>query len=231
MESPADQSLTAALAADPTIDVYLAAGLPREPVLAVLNAVRHAATPLLLQGEHRAALSVATDVGERALTEVRAERRRLQVVEPAVECARGCSACCHLRVEISALEADLLLARAHDLNLVDALESRAAAVGSLSKADRIRAHVPCSFLGAEGECRAHDVRPLACRAANSLSRAACHVNLEQQDADAPIPVDAIWLVLVRAARVGLLLACSDAGISADLHELHTAVTRAAGRRS
>jgi hypothetical protein len=213
------------LESDATIQAYLAAGLAREPLEQLVRQVRVNVQPLLVAGDWQRALALTAEMGERALADVRAERRRLAMIEPVVECGPGCASCCELRVEVLPLEAQQLARRAQELGLLEEASERATKVGQLSKLERLRTRTPCVFLDSEGRCRAHTVRPLACRAANSLSRATCRVNVEQALVDAALPVDAIWLVLLRAARVGLQQACDDAGIASDLNELHTALTR------
>lgn len=215
------------LESDATIQAYLAAGLAREPLEQLVQQVRVNVRPLLLAGEWQRALALTAEMGERALADVRAERRRLALIEPAVECGPGCASCCELRVEVLPLEARRLAERARELGLLRDASERAASMGQLSKLERLRVRTPCVFLDHDGRCRAHAVRPLACRAANSLSRATCRANVERALVDAALPVDAIWLVLLRAARVGLRQACDDAGVASDLSELHTALTRAA----
>jgi len=231
------ERLRAGLLQDATIRAYLDAGLPREPVEAMTEQVRMRTSRLLAGGHRAAALELAIKIGEQALAEVQAQRRhdaasaapagtKLPLL-PAVACAAGCASCCRLRVEVNALEAERLFERARELGLLEATRGLAERVGGLSKVERLRARTNCVFLDEGGACRAHAVRPLACRAANSFDRVACDVSVENASVDAPIPVDAVWLVLLRAARVGLLLACEEQGVSRGLEELHAAIVRCA----
>ena len=73
---------------------------------------------------------------------------------PFVACARGCSACCHMNVSITDLEADRLA------------QASGRAPAKLSRAVKHELDeyigVPCPFLK-DGECSVYDARPFMCR--------------------------------------------------------------------
>jgi Fe-S-cluster containining protein len=96
-----------------------------------------------------------------------------------VACAPSCDYCCHLRVDVFAHEAVALLehlrtrASADDAALVEArIRANAARVDALTVEQHRSAGIACAFLRG-GLCSAHDVRPSACAAYHSLSRARC----------------------------------------------------------
>lgn len=90
-------------------------------------------------------------------------KNALTKAEQKPSCKRGCSYCCYLSVDITADEADLILAHLQKENRTldwDRLERQAAVQDfrTLSHEDK-----RCTFLGKEGECTIYDVRPLNCR--------------------------------------------------------------------
>jgi Fe-S-cluster containining protein len=96
-----------------------------------------------------------------------------------VACAPRCDYCCHLRVDVFAHEAVALLehlrtrASADDAALVEArIRANAARVDALTVEQHRSAGIACAFLRG-GLCSVHDVRPSACAAYHSLSRARC----------------------------------------------------------
>jgi len=96
-----------------------------------------------------------------------------------VACAPGCDYCCHLRVEVFAHEAVALLhhVRANasadeSASLERTIRANAARVDGLTVEQHRSAGIACAFLRG-GLCSAHDVRPSACAAYHSLSRARC----------------------------------------------------------
>lgn len=94
---------------------------------------------------------------------------------PPLRCARGCSACCHQDVGVTAAEVVFLvdaitatLAPADLAILRQVVADRAAAKRGCATAEE-RIQVPCGLLNADGSCQAYPVRPAVCRGANSLS--------------------------------------------------------------
>lgn len=101
--------------------------------------------------------------------------------EPPLACARGCAACCTLRVTATAPE--LLLAarflravepalRDRGIDLVAGLRTAERRTHGLSEAQRVTLRQTCAFL-AQGVCVIYAVRPLACRGHASQDRSAC----------------------------------------------------------
>ena len=81
-------------------------------------------------------------------------------------CGKGCSACCHLEVEVTTDEGDLLAER-----IQGGLEIDRARLERLANRERQskdwafppRPENSCVFLGEAGECRVYDDRPSICR--------------------------------------------------------------------
>jgi Fe-S-cluster containining protein len=152
----------------------------------------------------------------------------------AVECKRGCSYCCHLRVEIRPHEAFVL---AEHIGARFTLEQRAATIARiqdnlkriapLTPAAHIRAGIPCALLDDDGSCSAYDARPATCRKYHSVSVATCHGAFT--DTSAPLTGD-IEDDTVRlagnAVTLGHAQGLRDAGYDAELYELHFALLKA-----
>jgi Fe-S-cluster containining protein len=94
----------------------------------------------------------------------------------AVECRKGCSFCCHLRVTATPLEV-VRIASNIDHERRSSVLSTAEAVMGLDARQRLARSVPCPLL-LEGACSAYEVRPLACRALLSRSASQCERQFE-----------------------------------------------------
>jgi Fe-S-cluster containining protein len=99
--------------------------------------------------------------------------------QPAIACASGCSACCHLYVQVPPGTAAAMaahIATAFEQAERDALQERLsiAAAAVAAAADPAKLRLRCPLLGADERCSVYDVRPLSCRAFTSKSVARCH---------------------------------------------------------
>ena len=214
-----------ALASDETVASLILHGTPRDALVELSLRVYYEALDLLASGKRQAALTRSIELADAAIAEVAAQRRRLRVEQPRIACARGCSSCCILRVEIGELEAERLRPVVEELGLGAPVRARASEVGSLSRLERLGARRACALLGSDGACRVHAVRPMACRAANSMDSDACRRAAEGGDSSIGIPVEGTSFALMRSAAIGLSLACADAGLDASQTELHSALGR------
>jgi Fe-S-cluster containining protein len=145
-------------------------------------------------------------------------------------CERGCSYCCHLRVEIRPHDAFVL---AHHILTRFSAEQRARAtarieenlerIAPLTAEQHIRANIPCAFL-VEGVCSVYEARPATCRKYYSVSVQNCRNSFN--DTSAPLTGD-IEHEEVRlagnAVALGYAKGLEDAGYDATLYELHYAV--------
>lgn len=108
----------------------------------------------------------------------------------AVACKAGCGHCCHQVVGISVPEALAIFEHLRRTRSGAELEQLKARVDTLherartrSVAERFSADLPCAFLR-DGSCSIYEVRPLACRGANSLDASDCEQRLQDPKARA-----------------------------------------------
>ena len=150
-----------------------------------------------------------------------------------VACARGCSYCCHLRVEIRPHEA-FVLARhideafdaARRARIVAGLEANLRRIAPLSAAEHVRAGIGCALLD-DGVCTVYAARPAACRKYYSVSVTTCHD--AWRDTAAPLTgeiEDEGVRLAGNAVALGFAKGLDDAGYDAELYELHFALLKA-----
>ncbi len=96
-------------------------------------------------------------------------------------CSAGCSYCCHVHVDATRAEVDVIARHLREhrstselAQLVDALALQVRAVSTMDDDRRWAAKIPCALLGKGGRCTIYDVRPVRCRAFHSYSIEACH---------------------------------------------------------
>lgn len=100
---------------------------------------------------------------DQAIAEDQSQRSRLW---KKAQCKAGCSACCHLMVEVTNDEADLLADRVRSGLGVD-LDRLRVQASAKDKSEHFRG-IPfdqsaCVFLSKTGRCKVYEDRPLACR--------------------------------------------------------------------
>jgi Fe-S-cluster containining protein len=141
-------------------------------------------------------------------------------------CARGCSSCCHQRVELTAPEV-FLLARALRSRPDAARDARiaetAAAVAGLDGRAYHRQQPPCALLGADGACTAYDVRPIACRRHHSTDAAVCAAVHADPTLDTLIPMAHSLKWNLSGLVLGWLEGLAHAGRPPHHYELHAAL--------
>lgn len=195
-------------------------------------ATRAAVFAALARGTRPAAV---VEVVGRAVDQIWEEHRRRRLgVLPA--CARGCSSCCHQRVEVTAPEvvalAEHLRAALDDEALARARERIDGTARALRGVDG-RAHheqqIRCALLDDDGACLAHAGRPLACRRAHSTDRAACDAAHAEPTAKLRIPNDPTLSWNTAAVVLGYLEGLEHAGRPIDVFELHAALAVALAR--
>jgi Fe-S-cluster containining protein len=143
-------------------------------------------------------------------------------------CSKGCSYCCHMRVVITAPEVLRIAAFIDETFSVEertALARRVVATDGqahgMSDEAWGEARLPCPLLIAN-ECSVYPVRPLDCRAYNSLSAASCRDAFESYS-DWDVPVDAEHQSFYKTVQAGLLQALAGSGRSTSLLELSAAL--------
>ena len=97
-----------------------------------------------------------------------------------IACRSGCAWCCYQQVGITAPQAlhiaerlrsgELIMSADEALESLTALDQR---IHGVNKFGRLAAAVPCAFLGDDDACTIYDVRPFACRGANSIDADFC----------------------------------------------------------
>lgn len=147
-------------------------------------------------------------------------------------CAAGCSFCCHLYVDVTALEAvaiSALLADGSHEPQRRALTSAVAQVQGLTADARRAARIPCVLLAGD-VCTVYDVRPTACRALYSTDARACEQAL-LAPAGAPLPPirsPAVPRALADTVAAGINAALAEAGLQSGLFELTAALAALGG---
>lgn len=148
-------------------------------------------------------------------------------------CKRGCSYCCHMRVEIRPHDAFVL---AHHLRtkvgaeqrerIIARVEEKRRRIASLTREQHVRAGIGCALLD-DGVCVAYEARPATCRKYHSMSATICRDGFN--DPSAPLRGD-IEHEQVRLAgnaiALGYAKGLEDIGYDASLYELHDALHRA-----
>ena len=84
-------------------------------------------------------------------------------IKEKITCKKGCSFCCHINVDCTQMEVDLILQYIRAYNIpVDAKVLELHAKSTMKERPLLEKSA-CVFLSAEGNCNIYDVRPLACR--------------------------------------------------------------------
>jgi Fe-S-cluster containining protein len=125
-----------------------------------------------------------------AATSRLAEGLLARAPEGAVACKSGCDHCCYQSVGVTppealAIFAHLMATRSEGelARFREHLADRYRKTRGLSSAERFSPEQPCVFLEA-GRCSIYEVRPLSCRAMNSLDADECSKRLREPEARA-----------------------------------------------
>lgn len=150
-----------------------------------------------------------------------------------IACERGCSYCCHLRVEIRPHEAFVLARHIQSrfgaeqrVQVLARLEATLRRIAPLSAAQHVRAGIPCALLD-DGACSAYEGRPATCRKYYSVSVATCRDAFN--DTAAPLTgelEDEQVRLAGNAVALGYAKGLEDAGYDTTLYELHFALYKA-----
>ena len=137
--------------------------------------------------EAQGAFAQARDPARLATAVVTLHRRVDEVLATTIEghgvkvaCARGCSYCCNLRVQVQPYEAFTLAAwlrkhfdAARLARVIERLRDNVARTRELGEEARKRTNLPCALLGEDGACTAYEARPAQCRRYHSTDVDPC----------------------------------------------------------
>lgn len=143
-------------------------------------------------------------------------------------CTRGCSHCCHQRVEVTAAEVFSIVrylqtATKYRLSRIFAAAERHA---SLSSRQHFLEQCACPFLEADGACGVYEVRPLACRRSHSLDVELCRRLAEDPTLRVDIPTSEALDWNLSALTWGYYEGLAHAGVPPHQYELAQAVALA-----
>jgi len=136
-------------------------------------------------------------------------------VEQGVQCKKGCSYCCHFRVDVSANEvfaiSDYMKSKLSDEEFERHLEKakeNKKKMAMLSQTKRIVTNVACPLL-VNNVCSVYEMRPAMCRKIHSTNVDACKHSYENpednniENAEHPV-LAAITMTMLTAARDGFI---------------------------
>jgi Fe-S-cluster containining protein len=137
--------------------------------------------------ESREIFANAREPGKLTSAVITLHRRVDEVLETSIRnhavkvaCARGCSYCCNLRVEVQPYEAFRLAAWLRSrfevprlAAVVARLRANVERTRALGKEARKRTNLPCALLGDDGACSAYEARPAQCRRYHSTDVDPC----------------------------------------------------------
>jgi Fe-S-cluster containining protein len=144
--------------------------------------------------------------------------------EPRPACARGCSSCCHQRVEVTAPEVFLIARTLEPAGDRDVMMARVAAAYRDDATRATPAARRCVFLDRDGACSIYAVRPLACRRAHSVDREICEAVFANPSLDALIPASPSLDWNASALVLGYLEGSAIGGRPPHQYELHAALS-------
>lgn len=135
------------------------------------------------------------------------ERARLlhQYVEKEIEagsnievsCKKGCSACCHMEVEVTTYEAQILKQVVDGGYAIDRTRLQAQSQRQLQdpawREGMRNAHNPCVFLDGEGSCGIYEHRPVMCRRHSVTSPAENCLTLDKTIVIRYFPKVDLWI--------------------------------------
>jgi Fe-S-cluster containining protein len=150
--------------------------------------------------------------------------------EVKLACARGCSYCCHLRVEIRPHDAFVLAQHiqatfdsAKRAAAVSRIEETLRRIEALTPEQHVRAGIPCALLE-EGVCSVYEGRPATCRKYYSVSVETCRNAYDNTAAPLTGEIEDEEVRMAgNAIALGYAKGLEDAGYDATLYELHFAL--------
>jgi Fe-S-cluster containining protein len=145
-------------------------------------------------------------------------------------CKRGCSYCCHLRVEIRPHDAFVMAQYVRvkfnadqRAQVLARIEGTLARIAPLTQDQHVRAGVPCALLE-DGVCSVYEARPATCRKYFSMSVDTCRNAFNDTAAPLTGEIEHEQVRLAgNAVALGYAKGLEDAGYDAALYELHYAL--------
>ena len=151
-------------------------------------------------------------------------------------CHEGCPGCCHSLISITPPDA---------LTLADWLrdempEEKVGVIRQQAEENAVKSHemdneqyaasmIWCPLLDSNLSCAVYPVRPICCRAWNSLSLEACHICYFSNHASKTIPLDDHAYEIGQGTRSGFAEAIGAAGLDGDSYELNSVLVTALDR--
>jgi hypothetical protein len=142
----------------------------------------------------------------------------------AVECRKGCSFCCRLKVTATPLEVIRIATTIDDTRRLTVL-STADVIAGLADRARLARQISCPLL-LEGACSAYEVRPLTCRALLSGSASLCERQFDAGDTgddSLRIPSPVAPRLIAASLINGQIAALRDLGLASHPVELISAL--------
>lgn len=145
-------------------------------------------------------------------------------------CHKGCPGCCHSMISVTAPEACAIAEwlrdnkRPEEVAAIRQHASENAAKGaSLNRTAYAESMLWCPLLDSQLSCTTYDVRPLTCRAWNSLSLDACHDCYFSNHVNKKIPLDDHTHAIGQGIRSGLSAGIKGMGLDGQHYELNSAL--------
>jgi len=164
------------------------------------------------------------DLYEREFARQRAIDATFEQSLAAVECRKGCSFCCRLKVTATPLEVIRIATTLDDARGATVL-SAAELIAGMNERERVARQVPCPLL-LDGACSAYEVRPLTCRALLSRRAALCERYFEvgtTMTDSGPVPSLVAPRLIAAALINGQIAALRDVGLASKTVELISAL--------
>jgi Fe-S-cluster containining protein len=148
-------------------------------------------------------------------------------------CQRGCSYCCHMRVEMRPHDAFVLsehvqtkLNPEQRARTIVRIEENLKRIALLTPEQHMRAGIPCALLE-EGICSVYEARPAACRKYYSVSVEICRTAFDDPSVPLTGEIEHEQVRLAgNAVALGYAKGLEDAGYDINSYELHYALHRA-----
>ncbi len=147
------------------------------------------------------------------------------------QCREGCPGCGHSRISVTVPEVCAIadsLREDRTPEEIDSIRRRAVEIAEessgMDNTQFAKSMFWCPLLSSGLSCSVYPVRPLVCRAWNSLSRDRCHDCYFANHVTDTIPLDEHAYTVVQGVRAGLSSAIDAAGLDGKSYELSHALT-------